>query len=119
MRAQPFPIPHPMPMALSSGAGPGPAGAPFWADVESELAGANAPWAGWLSRRQLVLMVVAGVIEFAITLGVLGMAAHSSARLEEAKQAAAVTTVPLAGRTRQGLQVDTPAWAAPLRPSAS
>lgn len=90
--------------------------APFWADVEAHTPGATAPWAGWLTRRQLALMVVAGVVEFAITLGLLAMAAHSSARLEQATQATAPAPASLALRAGPGLSVPVPAVQA-LRPA--
>lgn len=76
-------------------------------------------WSPFLSRRQLVIMAVAAAVEFAITLGVMGLAARSSADLERARQ----DTGPAAARTSlapgQGLRPAVPAWAAPQPTSAS
>jgi hypothetical protein len=76
-------------------------------------------WSPWLSRRQVIIMAVAAALEFAITLGVMGLAARSSADLERARQ----DTGPSVPRTSlapgEGLRVPVPAWAAPGRAPAS
>ena len=71
-------------------------------------------WTGFLTRRQVVIMAVAAVVEIAITVGLMHMAATRSAEVRAAQQ----STAPAAGLQR-GLQFSTPDWAVQRPGSAS